>query len=731
MVLAFGAANLYLRYAEPIYLVNASLLIREQPKSAGEKILEKADAVSLSVHSVLNEVELLKSRSLMLRVVEGLNLTVQYYKQNKIGRDEELYNSSPVWIYSTGLTNTAYQGPVFINIINKEQYELQDKEGNSKGKYSFNNVAKSEYGTFRVLLKDSLYRKDNNLIKVTFHKPEQIAGRYQNVLKIASTMESSVLKLFLEESVPARGKAVLNKLLEIYTQSALDDKNLEAKYTLQFIDERLKLITGELGAVEHDVESYRNSQEVTDLRRQGDMFLDAVNTTDTKLNEADLNLELLDGVESYMKNSQSGIAPAMSALTDPILKELIQKLSNLQGQHEKYSRTMQDDNPFLQSITKQIESTKAAIQENVNNQRQNLQLSRANLQKVNQRFESSIHTLPRKEREFITIKRQQGIKESLYLLLLQKKEEAAISYASAVTDSRIIDEATSTAYPLKPSPINAYMVAFLMGLLVPIGIITVRMRLSGKVQTRNEIETETGLTVFGEIMRKPRTKADKFVGIETDKTITEQFKVLRANLPYTNGNMVPLDNQLLLVTSSISGEGKSFFSINMAYSLAQLEKRVIILEADLRQPKTTTYLGMPDQQVTGMSDYLAGQCEISDLIRATDHPNLYLISSGDIPHNPSELLSNQRMDVLLKELRQQFDYIILDTPPVAFVADTTILAPYADKVFYIVRHEYTPRNCMQLLTSLSASQKFKSLHVIFNGVAYEKSQEFGYGYGYR
>ncbi|GAB3333814.1 tyrosine-protein kinase [Larkinella ripae] len=726
--LALGGAYLYLRYATPSYLISATMLIKDKPKSASDRILQEEQFIGGAV-TVENEVELLKSRSLMVQVVDELNLTVRYYEQGHIGRDIEMYGLSPIRLYTSSLTPNAYLAPVFVKILNPQQYELQDIDGNSKGRYNFDQNAKSEYGSFRVFLKDSTYQKNGGLVKVSFHNREQIAQYYQAKLKIASaSLQSSILKIFFDDAVPDRGRAIINKLLEVHTTISLADKNLEAKNELQFITDRLRLITGELGSVEHNFEDYRNTHGVTDLAQQGNIILGAANSTANNLNQAEVNLKILDGIDSYMKNSQSGVAPSLSSLPDPILREHLTKLIALQGEHEKLSRTMQKDNPFLQGITTQIESTKAAIQENVANQRQNLQLNLDNLRQTNKQADLSMRAIPRKEREFITIKRQQSIKESLYLLLLQKKEEAAIAYASAVTDSRIIDEASSGGFPLTPNPTNTYIVAFLVGLLIPIGGITAKTQLSGKVKSRSEIENETGLTVFGEIMKNPRSQKGNFTGIDTNKIITEQFNVLRANLPMIDGNQPPPGSQLILVTSSISGEGKSFFSINLAFSLAQLGKRVVILESDLRKPKTTSYMGMSNEGMPGLAEYLSGDSDVSELIRTTGHENLFLISSGFIPSHPSELLSNGRMGVLLNTLRQQFDYIILDTPPVTFLADTTILAPYADKVFYIVRNDYTPRNCIQLLTNMTTKHKFKSLNVIFNGVEYEKNQAFEYGY---
>ncbi len=729
VILALVGAYWYLRYTTPVYQINASLLIKDNPKSVGDEILKKGGTAQ-TPKGVENEIELLRSSSLMAKVVDDLMLTVGYFKEVKLGSDQDMYGSSPVSVYPDSLAPTAYSGPLFINILNKQQYELQDSEGNALGQHTFNQTIKSVFGTFRVVFNDSLYQSDDNVIKVKFFKREQVAKAYQSTLRIALlNPNSTILKLTLEDNLPDRGKQVLDKLLRDYQHSTMADKNLEATNTIKFIDERLRLITGELNDVERNVESYKRDENITDLGQEGNMFLRGVNTNDTKINEVDLQLSVLTNVDNYLANSETGLAPASA--NDPILSKLLQKLGELQAQQEKYSRSMQPDNPFLKGINSQIANTKTAIRENVANQRYNLQATRTNLQQLNGRYTSAIRNIPRKEREFITIKRQQSIKESLYLLLLQKKEETAMMYASSVMSSRIVDEPSSVPYPLKPNRRNIYLVALLAGLLLPVGGLSIRNLLSDKVKSRKDIENETGISVFGEIMRKPKTLKSTIIDIDSNRIIAEQFKVLRANLPYADGNALPLGGQVLLVTSSTVGEGKSFFSTNMAFSLAQLDKRVVILELDLRNPKTTEYLGMPDGQAIGLSNYLNREVPVNDIIRQTDlSPNLHLISSGSLPPNPSELLSNGRIVTLLNELRQQFDYIILDTPPVAFVADTLILGPYADVAFYLVRQAYTPRNYMQLLSGLETSQKFRSLHVIFNGVEYASSKKVGYNYGY-
>ncbi|ADB42266.1 GumC family protein [Spirosoma linguale] len=732
LVAALGGAYYYLRNTTPVYQVNAAILIKKEEKGMiGDDII-KSENTKVSEKNIENEIETLKSRTLIQRVVDDLNLTVGYFQKGDVRDNEEIYDESPIHVRPIKLNAAAYAGLISVHILNPKQYELLDEEGKTKGKYSFNQLAKSDYGTFNITYIDSLYNPAKNVIKVAFYDKEVTVQQYQSAVKVElNNQKSTVLKLGMETPVPSKGKAVLGKLMDEYTFAALADKNKEAANTMQFIDERLRLITGELGNVEKNVESYKSQAGITDLSTEGNLFLESVKDNDAKLNDVEIQLRVLNGVESYLKNSQNGVAPATAMGNDAVLGGLLKKLSDLGSQEEKYSRTTQPDNPYRQTIEAQIASTKASIRDYVNNQRQNLLVTQSSLKQQNGRFNSSIRTIPRKEREFVNIKRQQAIKENLYLLLLQKKEETAIAHAPTITDSRVMDAPYSSPGPVKPNHSSIYMLAVFAGLLIPAGFISARGLMNDKVQSRKEIEEETGVVVFGEITKKPKQLKNNIVDLTSHSLIAEQFKILRANLQYAGREDGNPDGQVILITSSVSGEGKSFVSINMALSLALLNKKVIVLELDLRKPQTAQYLNMTQLDKPGISSYLDGRIGYDQLIQQTQvHPNLYFIASGPIPNNPTELLSNGRIQVLLDQLRSEFDYIVLDTPPVSMLADATLLGPYADTAFYVVRHEYTPRNYMRLLSNLNDSHKFKSLNVIVNAVNYPNSEDFGYGYSY-
>ncbi len=730
--LALGGAYWYLRNSTPIYQVRAVVLVKKDNSGAIGDNIVNAEKGQPAEKNIENEIETLQSRTLVQKVVDNLNLTVAYFKKGKIHENEEIYQTSPIKVTAKELNPLAYQGLMSIRILDKNKYELMDEEGQPIAQYMFNRAIQNDYGNFTVSLIDSLYKPTENVVKVAFYDNDDITQQYQSAIKVVlQNQKSTVLQLSMETPIPAKGKAVLRELLNQYTSSSASARNQEAATTLKFIDDRLKLITGELGNVEKNVESYKSDQGITDLSAEGNLFLGAVRDNDARLNDIGIQLRVLDGVESYLKSSSSGVAPATSMVNDPVLSGLLGKLSELETQEEKYSQTTQPDNPYRKTVTAQIASTKSAIKDYVKNQRQNLVITQKGLNQQNNRISSSMRTIPRKEREYVNIKRQQAIKESLYILLLQKKEETAISYASSVMNIQIMDYPYSSPYPIKPNRSSIFMLAFFAGLLIPAGLISGRSLLNDKVQSRKEIETVTGIPVFGEITRKPKELKNNVIDLTNHTLISEQFKILRANIQHSFGQRDAGDGQVILITSSVSGEGKSFVSLNLALSMSLLNKKAIVLELDLRKPQIVQYLGQPQFSSKGISTYLAGEADYPDLIQQTDaHPNLYFIPSGPIPHNPTELLSNSRIKGLLDQLRREFDYIILDTPPVSMLADAGLLSAYADTALYVVRHEYTPRNYMRLLSDLRDSHKFKSLNLIVNAVNYPNSEDFGYGYNY-
>ena len=735
VLLCSTAAWLYLRYSTPIYEVSATLLVKDEEKgmASGAEMLEELGMMGGS-KLVENEIEILKSRTLMEKVVDALNLTVSYWHEGRI-RDVELHRRSPIKVNAADLSAYGKEHAMFIEPLDSSRYAMLDDDKKLMGEFLYSDRVDSKYGSFRVFQVDStldgMKLTKDQYIKVRFTgRDRKVSELIEGLTAELVNQKSTVIKLGMEQALPEKGKEVLGKLLDEYTFASLEDKNREATNTLNFIEDRLKLITSELGDVEQDVEQYRRSAGITDLSTEANLFLEKVKDNDSKLNEVDIQLKVLDGVERYLSTNQYGnVSPGALMVEDPVLTSYINQLTKLELEREELSRTTTKNNPFLQTLETQQANVKQAIRENIRNQKSGLQVTKSTLEALNNRLEGSISMIPRKERQYVEIKRQAGIKEDLYLLLLQKREETALSYASTVTDSRVVDLPFTSDEPIKPKRKIVVLIGLLFGFIFPAAVINIKELMTYTVQSKKEVEKETGLSVFGEIGIKPKEEKGEILDVNSRSFVSEQFRMIRSNLSYLFADEKDDGRgKVLLITSSVAGEGKSFVTANIAASLGLLDKRVVILGLDLRKPKINEYLQVDNKK--GITTYLSGRIEPEDLINPTKMENVFLIPAGPIPPNPSELISKDRLGELIEGLQETFDYIILDTPPTSLVTDAILMAPLADVCFYIIRQNKSPKALLPILKEIKNKEVFKSIHVILNAVDYSRISDYGYGYGY-
>lgn len=726
LVLSLTVAFFYLQLTQPEYVSQTSLMIKDEKKGLGGQdgtIIEEMAQFSGN-KLVENEIEILKSKMLLGQVVKELNLDVSFTTRDGL-KTIDLYGVSPVVVKADIVSEYALENPMMIHLVDKEHYRINDEEKT----YSFGQTFRNPWGLFSVVKgsTDSEYKD----IQVQFRSAAGLTSSMLNRLSVTVVnAKSTVLQLVFEDTSPQRGKDVLNKLLDVYVQSSLNDKNSEASNTLKFIETRLGLITGELGDVEKDVQSYKTSQGLTDISAESQLFLENIKENDSKLNEINTQIKILESVDNYIKNAGEGSpAPATYMINDPVLVSLLTKYNELDLQREKYARTTSANNPLLETINTQLNQTRQAIRENVQNLRRGMDVTKENLESINSRFSSGLRSIPQKEREFVGIKRQQSIKEGLYLYLLQKREETALAYASTVTDSRLVDAPTSSISPIRPKKAIIWLGAVAAGFVLPLLLINVIFLLNNTIQSKEEIEKGTNLSVLGEIglMKSDQgagTASDAIIKMTSRSAVAEQFRALRTNLQYLgDGNC-----HTLLFTSSIGGEGKSFISVNLAASLAYSDKKVILIGLDMRKP--TLHERLEVQNKKGVSNYLVGHRDLSELIQSTDvHPLFHVMTSGPIPPNPSELLGNGRLPQLLAELRLQYDYILIDSPPFGLVTDAALISDYVDSTLYLVRFNYTLTDHLKRIAELNRAKRFPNLTVIYNGVNYGAGYGYGYGYG--
>ena len=715
VALGLAGAYVYLLYKQPTYRSQASLLIMDEKKGSDQGSMLRELQVTSPKKVVENEIEILKSQTLMTRVVDKLHLDKQYFVQTNYGKREVYGPESPAEVVVEKGTSALYEKPLTLTFANPKTVSINGQS------FPTNQLVETPFGQLRVNAKDTVSAK-TPVLTVQVAKVADMAAGYADRLKAEPTSKtSSVVVLTLEDAVPAKGEAVLNGVIREYNEAAIVDKNKVARNTIKFIQERLSAVGGELSGVERKVEAYKASRGITDLSAQAQTFLLSSKENDAKLNEVNIQLAALNDVQRYI-NSQPdnrGGTPATVGLNDPTLLNQISKMSDMENKREELARQMNEGSPALQTLDAQIKKTKNNISETVSTMKSMLTSSKQGYSAKNSEIEGRIRSIPEQERALMDISRQQAIQNNLYTYLLQKREETAVAFAAAIADTRTVDEAKSSGAPVKPVKPMMYMLFGLLGFLVPMGAIAGRDLLNTRVKNRNEIEETTQIPILGEISRNPERKP-LVITSRSRTMIAEQIRSLRANLQFLRGNST--QSQVVLVTSSISGEGKTFVSLNLGASLALVDRPTVILEMDLRLSKLHTAFQVDN--TVGISNYLAGEASLDEvLMPMPGQANYSIISSGTISdeYNPAELLSNPRLGELIADLRQRFDYIIIDTPPIGFVSDAQVVAPYADTTLFVVRHDVTPKNYLKMVNALNREQRFNKLNIVLNAVGGNES----------
>lgn len=720
--MALAISWLYLRSQTRIYVASAKVLLKDPQKNGGDtKVLDALNIFS-EKKIVENEIIVLRSSSIIEEVVDSLNLYVSVFNKGNV-RTEELYaGNSPVAFRAVDKSRIRPGGRYFFSVdwkagnihINKQVIPFFSTVTISGCDYQV--IPEPSYN--RTLTGKNYYAE--------FHSISAAAAELIGNLKANATSNTStVIELKLETPVPQKGVDVLNKLFEVYNDNAVADKNMIAARTLAFIEDRLHIVIGQLDSVEKNIESYKSTQGIYSLSDQASLYLDNVKDLDRKNSEVEIQLDVLRDVKNYINNKgkRPGTVPSQLLISDPTLAGLLQKLYEAEFQVEKAESINGEKSDAVIMAHEAVDRIKADIRENVNNIESNLVTVRNNVSSGISMNNALLGQVPRKERGLLDISRQQAIKNNIYTYLLQKREETALSSAGTTPDLRVLEKA-SAAGPIKPVAKNFYLAGLLIGVLLAAFYVLLREQFNRKILFRSEIEEKTQAPVIAEIIQ---TKSNEPIAITDGKRtiIAEQFRSLRTNLAFMG---LSEEAKTLLVSSSISGEGKSFIALNLAMSITLTGKKVALMEMDLRKPKLSKYLGV--NRDPGISSYLINKAGIEDIIKTTRYENLFIISAGPIPPNPTELISSGRFGEMIKELKSRFDYVIIDSAPIGPVTDSQLLAGYADTTVYVIRHGLTPKVFLRMIDDIYAQKKFNKMAIVFNGLKRRGVSFLSYGYGY-
>ncbi|MGZ3873087.1 MAG: GumC family protein [Mucilaginibacter sp.] len=719
LFLSVGAMYLYLRYTPRIYNIRATLLIKDDSQNASSQISQ----INLFSRrqGIQNEIEILNSKIVMRQVVQNLNLNI-VYKLKGLAYNTDVYNREPFHIV---FADKEKIGPAKweITIIDENNYQILEGNSSTPINGRFGSTQPTRFGNCIIEKSNSFLPYIGKTIYVLLDDPDDKANMILGSLIVTSGINaSSTIELSLNDQVPKRGKDILNNLINVYNDASIADKNQIMKNSIRFINDRLAYIGRDLDSVERVEEDYKISHGITEVSSKAQAFEQNVKQNDDMLNEVNLQIGSLDEITSFVKNPKANDAISLIGISDPTILDLVRQLQAAQAQYEQLLETTGPANPIVKNKEKLLKRLNITISSSIKHLRASVVAKRNLLLTNNSKFEGQIRTIPEEERQLVSIIRNKTIKENLYVMLLQKKEEAALSTATTVPDSRVIEPPYDLKSPVSPKKGTLYLFSIVIGLFVPVIYVFSKDALNFRVISHKDITDRTSVPIIGDIMYRDDSPAI-VIGNNSRTLIAEQFRSIRTYLQAISGKHQ--DGKVTIFTSSMSGEGKSFISSNVAVSLAITNRKTVIIELDLRKPKISQY--MQHHSKIGLSDYLTGQASKEEILQQSDiHPNLFLISAGTIPANPAELLEEQHIDELIYWLKSKFAEIVIDTPPVGLVTDALVLSRFADVSIYVVRHGFTLKSQIAALESLYQEKKFPKLNIILNGV--QSEGRFGYGY---
>lgn len=719
------AGYLFLRYATPLYQVKARMVVNDdtQEKSANLQEIFTLDTRNLSSETE-RELEILRSSDILKKVASQLYLNVEYYQQGNI-KTGQAFDNTPftLVLQSPDSVKAGILGSVKI-VKNQIQFN-----GELFPVDTFINTA---IGNIKWHINERFLKGKNNVNwSVNVISVPLAARKLKDALSVAPiSKSSSIFDLAFTDLFPARGVIILNKLISVYGTSAIDYKSRIYENTKRFLDGRLNLIAEELNGVEKNIQDYKTSERIVDLSTEGSLYLNKLKAADTKIGEIDVQLDVLKQIELYVsrRNNTNSQIPATLGISDPVLTALLNQLYQTEFELDKLKQLSGDKNPQVEVYEAMLGKLKPSIISSINNLKVSIETSRKRLTSDNESLNIIINKIPLKERLLLDLSRQQGIKNAIYTFLLQKREESAIASASIVPNYRVI-EIPEYWGQVAPKKQNYYATALTISLVLAALLIYLIEFSSSKLLFRSQIENTLPIPIVGELIYQSHIKGSPIVVGEGIRTlIAEQFRELRTNLNFVTANTGD-KCKVILITSSIPSEGKSFVAINSSVSLSLTGSKVLLMEFDLRRPKISKPLGI--KREPGITNFLTGNATEGAIIQPhAEIPNFFIMASGPIPPNPAELIGTARLEELMKSLKQQFDYIIIDSPPAASVTDAKLLARYADVTLYIIRHNFTGMVFLKLINDIYQKNAMPNMNIIFNGVVNKKVLGYGYGYGY-
>ena len=747
LLICIAIAVIYVKFSSPIYKINTSVLFKDSQRGSGSSSVNSFDGMGLVTqrNNVENEMEMLGSSLIAEKVVRELQNYTSYTQINSIFnilkyKQNVLYkNQSPIHVTLSDAMINEIESPYVFEVLAlpNGMFEFSGRHLNKN--YTIkstlaDSVVMFPFGEVSVVKTDYI-PVEEMLMEVVIHHPMNVADQFSNSIKMELTSKTSaVVDLSLNWKHDLEGKDFLEHLIAAYNREMIGEQIGLADQTSQIIDAHLAQLSDELSAVDSQAEDFKQSQGITNIAAQSEMYNVQSSGIEQRLLDIETQLSIVSDLYGFIQNNDVGsqLIPSNSGIGSANLNSMIADYNRLVMEKTKLSRVASSNNQAMINLSSQIESMYKSVRSSLQSEMSNLRTSQRDLSGQLNIDKARVRAAPRNERIYSDIQRQQGVKESLFLFLLQKKEEKYMNMATVEPNTKLIDFVRILGV-VSPNKIITFLIALAVGLIMPIIIIWIRGVMRYQISYKDELIEISDVPVLGEIPKTSETNKMLIKEAGND-SFTEMVRLLRTNLLFVIDSV---DKKVVNMVSSISGEGKTFLTINLAKSLALLDKKVLIIELDIRKPKLGHYLEIENEE--GITMYLAGHLTADKLIKPTGiHPNLSMINAGPIAPNPNELLAKPALDHLIKELRNDFDYILVDTAPVGLVSDSLILNRIADVNLYVVRADYTPKKNIEDATMIYHDNKLKNMFFILNSVDFNKhtyrygyGRKYGYGYSFK
>lgn len=739
LIIVLGLSVFHIMRQVPTYNVSAMVLMIDKWSKTESDVLTQSLGITSGVENVLTEIEIMRSRKLLTKVVDDLDLYVSYELEGRM-RNTPLYRNTPIVVRPDSTTDINQLSTSITLNIEKPN---DNNEYNLKAEYVFEDEPK-ELDVKAITLPYTLYIPavgsfvieqvtgyeaiENNLI-VNINNPSSVAKHIAGRLNINQYDKNTLLlTVSYTTPIPAMGMDIINRMVHYYNEDGIAEKNRAANNTELFINNRLVAIQQELSLVEQEVEQYRTQRGLTDLSSEAQMYLQQTGVSDKERSELDVQLNLIEYVEEFLSNPDNTYSPIPTlSIKDASMSSVIGDYNKAIAEREKLLNTSSESNPVVQEYSQNILALKSNVLQSVASTRKSIELRKKDLNRQDQEIERKIRNVPQYERELTDIMRQQRIKENLFVFLLEKREENALTQTLAVGDARIIDEPTSTGL-VAPQKNKIMFMAFIMALFIPGVIIFLKRMMFPSFHDKVELERLTNIPILAEL---PHDSNEEFFVVKekSNSAASELFRLLRNNIQFL---FTTPDKKVVMVTSSVSREGKTFVSSNLAISFALTGKKTLIIGLDIRRPKAAQHFGVSNR--LGIVNYLSGQeHDITKIIQPTSYANLDILPGGPIPPNPNELLLNPALDELFTNLRAQYDIIVVDSAPVGLVSDTLLINRVVDINLFVTRARYTSASHIKAANAMALNNKLKSLYMCINDVDMTTRsysyRRYGYSYG--